>query len=64
LQPISSTTHIIVGAVTGVGIVETGWKGVNFGVLKKIMISWVETIPLSGLFAISLFLVLYFTFSP
>eukprot|EP01028_Stygiella_incarcerata_P001992 TRINITY_DN136_c1_g2_i1.p1 TRINITY_DN136_c1_g2~~TRINITY_DN136_c1_g2_i1.p1 ORF type:complete len:671 (+),score=180.31 TRINITY_DN136_c1_g2_i1:281-2014(+) len=59
-----STTHIIVGAVTGVGIVETGWKGLNYDVLKKIMISWIETIPLSGLFAIALFLILYFTFSP
>ncbi len=45
-----STTHIVTGSVTGVGL-QQGWKAVNWQVLKRITISWMLTIPCSGFFA-------------
>jgi phosphate/sulfate permease len=55
---IRSTTHIIVGAVTGVGLVENGRKGIDVSVLKNIFRSWVETIPFSGLLSVGIFMLL------
>lgn len=42
-----STTHSIVGAVAGVGIVAFGWSGVDWGTLGQIAASWVVS-PLMG----------------
>lgn len=39
-----STTHAAVGAVTGVGLAR-GFKAVDFGVLIRIVIYWVLTVP-------------------
>ncbi|KAE9551853.1 hypothetical protein FO519_004927 [Halicephalobus sp. NKZ332] len=43
-----STTHAVVGAVVGVGLVKPG-SGVNWKVFWKIASSWVITLPISGL---------------
>ncbi len=42
-----STTHTVVGAVTGVGLAR-GIEVVNIGILKDILISWFITIPFSA----------------
>jgi PiT family inorganic phosphate transporter len=39
-----STTHVVVGAVTGVGFAR-GLEMVNVGVLKNIVISWLLIVP-------------------
>ena len=57
-----STTHALVGAVFGVGLVR-GMKALNLGTLKEIMISWIVTIPLCALLSIGTFYLLRFLFS-
>ena len=52
-----STTHALVGAVLGVGLVR-GMKALNLGTLKEIAISWVITIPLCALLSIGAFYLL------
>lgn len=52
-----STTHALVGAVFGVGLVQ-GLKSLNLKMLKEIVISWVVTIPLCSLFSIFFFYLL------
>eukprot|EP00004_Rigifila_ramosa_P008836 TRINITY_DN2024_c0_g1_i2.p1 TRINITY_DN2024_c0_g1~~TRINITY_DN2024_c0_g1_i2.p1 ORF type:complete len:519 (-),score=116.32 TRINITY_DN2024_c0_g1_i2:24-1466(-) len=52
-----STTHTLVGAVMGVGLVE-GRDGVDFGVLKGIFASWIATIPCGAFVSVVSFLVL------
>jgi PiT family inorganic phosphate transporter len=42
-----STTHTVVGAVTGIGLAR-GAEVVNFSVLKNIFISWVVTVPFAA----------------
>ncbi len=42
-----STTHSIVGAVTGFGVVAAGWLAVNWVVMAKIVASWIIS-PLAG----------------
>ncbi|MES2122755.1 MAG: inorganic phosphate transporter [Chlamydiota bacterium] len=51
-MPISST-HMIVGSVTGVGA-SKGTKKVNWGIFKKLTIAWIFTLPGSALVAGSL----------
>ena len=46
-----STTHAIVGAVAGVGVVNFGWRGVQWGSLLGIVGSWVVSPLLGGLLA-------------
>ncbi|MCK4717343.1 MAG: inorganic phosphate transporter, partial [Thermoplasmata archaeon] len=53
-----STTHAVVGAVMGVGLAR-GIGAVDFGVLKKIVISWAITLPIAALTAIGIFLLLW-----
>ena len=36
-----STTHSIVGAVVGFGIITVGWGNVNWGTMASIVLSWV-----------------------
>ncbi|WNY24560.1 inorganic phosphate transporter [Methanolapillus millepedarum] len=43
-----STTHILVGAVIGVGLAG-GLSGINLKVLKSIGLSWIVTVPVSAL---------------
>jgi PiT family inorganic phosphate transporter len=42
-----STTHSIVGAVVGFGIITVGWGNVNWGTMASIVLSWVVS-PLCG----------------
>jgi PiT family inorganic phosphate transporter len=42
-----STTHSIVGAVVGFGIIAVGWGNVNWGTMASIVLSWVVS-PLCG----------------
>ncbi|MER2088252.1 inorganic phosphate transporter [Sporosarcina sp. JAI121] len=45
-----STTHVISSAIMGVGSAQRV-KGVNWGVAKKIVVTWVITLPISALIA-------------
>lgn len=42
-----STTHVVVGAVTGVGMAR-GFEAVNKGVLKNILWTWLVTVPVTA----------------
>jgi PiT family inorganic phosphate transporter len=46
-----STTHILVGSVLGVGLAR-GIGALNLGVLGKIMLSWIATLPLAALLSV------------
>ena len=52
-----STTHTVVGAVTGVGLAR-GIEVVNVGILKEIIISWFITVPFSAGVSAILYLLL------
>ncbi|MBI2176257.1 inorganic phosphate transporter [Candidatus Woesearchaeota archaeon] len=45
-----STTHVIAGAIVGVGATKRA-SGVRWGVARNIIIGWIITIPMSALFA-------------
>lgn len=49
-----STTHVIAGAITGVGSIQR-IKAVRWGVARNIVWAWVLTIPASGLVAWTLY---------
>lgn len=49
-----STTHAAVGAVTGVGLAR-GFKAVDFGVLGRIVLYWVLTVPIAAFTSIVIF---------
>lgn len=51
-----STTHSIVGAVLGVGIISFGWHGVDWATMLRIVASWVVSPILGGLLAFLAFL--------
>lgn len=46
-----STTHCLIGAITGVTLVE-GYDKLNVDTLKKIAASWIITVPASAVFGI------------
>eukprot|EP00192_Tetraselmis_astigmatica_P017332 CAMPEP_0117661734 /NCGR_PEP_ID=MMETSP0804-20121206/7692_1 /TAXON_ID=1074897 /ORGANISM="Tetraselmis astigmatica, Strain CCMP880" /LENGTH=108 /DNA_ID=CAMNT_0005468615 /DNA_START=1 /DNA_END=323 /DNA_ORIENTATION=- len=50
-----STTHCQVGATTGVGMLESVTKGVNWKLLGKVVIGWVMTLVIVGLTTAGLF---------
>jgi len=51
-----STTHSLVGATTGVGIISNGsLKAVNWKVLLEAFFSWTVTLPMAGLVAAAVF---------
>ncbi|MDY7001681.1 MAG: inorganic phosphate transporter, partial [Thermodesulfobacteriota bacterium] len=56
-----STTHAAVGAVTGVGLAR-GFKAVNFGVLGRIVVYWLLTVPIAAFTAIVIYQILKWTF--
>jgi len=52
-----STTHVLVGAVLGVGIAR-GIGALNLKVVRNIMLSWIVTLPAGGILAIIFFFLL------
>ncbi|MBC8207672.1 MAG: inorganic phosphate transporter [Desulfobulbaceae bacterium] len=50
-----STTHSIVGAVAGFGIVAAGWSAVNWGKMGQIVASWFISPVAGGLLAFFIF---------
>ncbi len=52
-----STSHTVVGAVIGVGLAR-GLEAVDLSVIKKIVISWVVTLPIAAGTSIGIFLLL------
>jgi PiT family inorganic phosphate transporter len=52
-----STSHTVVGAVIGVGLAR-GLEAVDLGVIKKIVVSWVVTLPVAAGTSIGIFLLL------
>ena len=56
-----STTHTLVGAVLGVGMAR-GITAINLGVVGRIFISWIITIPAGAVLSIFFFYLLRFLF--
>jgi PiT family inorganic phosphate transporter len=54
-----STTHAAVGGVMGVGLAH-GIDAVNFGVVFKIMIYWILTVPAAAITSMIIFKILQF----
>jgi inorganic phosphate transporter, PiT family len=52
-----STSHTVVGAVIGVGLAR-GLEAIDLGIIKKIVISWVVTLPVAAATSIGLYLLL------
>lgn len=52
-----STSHTVVGAVIGVGLAK-GLAAIDLRVIKKIMYSWMLTVPLAAVFSAIIFIVL------
>jgi PiT family inorganic phosphate transporter len=52
-----STTHVLVGAILGVGLAR-GISAINLGVVGRIFLSWVITIPAGALLSIVFFFIL------
>ena len=52
-----STSHTVVGAVIGVGLAR-GLAAINLSVIKKIIYSWMLTVPLAAIFSAVIFIVL------
>jgi len=52
-----STSHTVVGAVIGVGLAK-GLAAIDLSVIKKIIYSWLLTIPLAALFSAIIFIFL------
>ena len=50
-----STTHTITGAIIGVGATKR-LSAVRWGVTKNLLIAWILTIPVSGLLAAGIYL--------
>lgn len=52
-----STTHAVVGAVIGVGLAR-GLGAIDLSIIKKIIVTWIVTVPISALTAGGLFLII------
>ena len=52
-----STSHTVVGAVIGVGLAR-GLEAVDLSVIKKIIVSWILTLPIAAGTSITIFLIL------
>jgi len=57
-----STTHTLVGAVLGVGFAR-GISAINLGIVARILVSWVVTIPAGAALTIVIFYLLRFLLS-
>ncbi len=56
-----STTHVISSAIMGVGAAQRV-KGVRWGVARKMVLTWIITIPISALMAALFYMILSFIF--
>ena len=54
-----STTHAAVGGVLGVGLAR-GFEAVNFGIIYRIMLYWVLTVPAAAITSMVIFKILQF----
>jgi len=54
-----STTHAAVGGVLGVGLAR-GFEAVNFGIIFRIMLYWVLTVPVAAVTSMAIFKILQF----
>ncbi len=52
-----STTHVIIGAVIGVGFAR-GTRAINLNIVKDIFISWIVTVPAGAILSIFFFFIL------
>lgn len=52
-----STSHALVGAVVGVGVVKD-WRSVNLNTLRSIGTAWIVTIPIATVLSAGIFLIL------
>ena len=52
-----STSHTVVGAVIGVGLAR-GLEAIDLGIIKKIIISWLLTLPIAAGTSIAIFILL------
>ena len=52
-----STTHAAVGGVLGVGLAG-GIEAVNFGIVFRIMLYWVLTVPAAAITSMAIFKIL------
>ena len=50
-----STTHVSIGSIFGIGTVT---RKANFGVVKKILASWILTLPIAAGFSGLIYLIL------
>lgn len=56
-----STTHVISSAILGVGSSERV-KGVNWGIAKRMVVTWIITLPISALLSAVIFYILHLFF--
>jgi PiT family inorganic phosphate transporter len=56
-----STSHTVVGAVIGVGLAR-GLESVDITVIKKIIVSWLLTLPVAALTSVVIFICLSYIF--
>jgi PiT family inorganic phosphate transporter len=53
-----STSHALVGAVVGVGIIQN-WRSVEWSTLRSISLAWAITLPIAAILSASIFTVLF-----
>lgn len=56
-----STTHILVGAVLGVGMAR-GIEALNLGMAREILISWIVTVPAGAVITVFFYYIIKFIF--
>ncbi|CAG9538772.1 unnamed protein product [Cercopithifilaria johnstoni] len=55
-----STTHCLIGSVVAVGVIKSHMEGVHWGIFRNIILSWIITLPVSGMIAAASMLLLKF----
>ncbi len=57
-----STTHTLVGSVIGVGMAR-GLASLNLNIIKKIVVSWIATVPFTAVLAMLFYKIFIAVFS-